>query len=844
ALGACEAGPGFRTTSVEITPATVLLDAIGLDTLLVARVVDDRGRDLLGAGVSWTSTDPLIASIDGSGRLTALAPGSTTVRATASGLGFIEASGTAQVEVAPVVTSLRAVAGEGQSGTVDLPLAIPLQVKATDRRGEPVVGQQVDFMPHPGGGRALPVTSSTDAEGVATSEWTLGPTAGTLHRLSAGVPGSEVTPVEFEALALAGPPAIIEVVSGGDQVGIRGRPLPQPIDTRVTDALGNATAGVDLTFTPAGGGTVTEADATTDLTGAASASWTLGDESGGQQLRVDAGAASTLVHAVATEVPAALLAGSATTLAGTVAMPVPDPPSVIVRDGAGRPVPGVAVSFEVTAGGGTIELGSAAQGTEAPPVAEAAPVAKAARVAEAPPVAEATPGGRTTAAPAVVHTDVDGRATIGAWVLGEVAGEANQALRASILDAGPLVFTATARAGPPALLSVLAGDDQTGPVTMELPQAISVRVVDAFSNPVPGAEVGFSPSSGYTTPGIAATDAAGVAVTRWTLGPDAGAHTLEVTAAGSVAPVQMRGTATGSATTCALNGPSPGYDLKICWVGVEDPTVASALDEAATRWQALIVGDLPDVVPNAEHPTCVTGAPWVSGPELDDLVLYVTVETIDGAGGALAGAAPCFVRDGSGLPTFARLRVDRDDVATLAADGQLVALLVHEIGHALGFGTVWTAAGLLAEPASGATGPPPDTHFTGARAIQAFDASGGSGRTVGAKVPVQNRGGGGVQDVHWRESVFGPELMTSELDSGVQNPLSRITVEAMGDIGYVVAADQSDAYVVPFPNFPVAGPGHAAMGSTPLGEDVWWGPIGVVDAAGTLVRIRRFQHRR
>ena len=280
------------------------------------------------------------------------------------------------------------------------------------------------------------------------------------------------------------------------------------------------------------------------------------------------------------------------------------------------------------------------------------------------------------------------------------------------------------------------------------------------------------------------------------------------------------------------------------WTGSSvDPVVAGALDQAVARWEALVVGDLLDVAPNADHATCVAGAPWVSGPTLDDLVLYVSVEPIDGVGGGLAGALPCFIREGSSLPTFARMRIDRDDVGPLSAGGQLVDVLLHEIGHSLGFGTLWSTSGHLAEPALGTTGPPPDTHFTGAAAINAFDAAGGAGRTVGAKVPVQNTGGGGVVDVHWRESVLGAELMTSALNAGVANPLSPITVESLADIGYVVASDQSDPYVVPFPNLPVVGSRAQRAGTTNMGQDIWWGPIGVVDAAGTLVRIFRFQPR-
>lgn len=851
-IGGCEGtGPGFRTTSIEITPSEVVLDAIGADTLLRARVIDDRGREVLGARIVWTADDSAIATVDDQGRVSALSQGSTVVRATASGLGFIEASAAAQVNVAPLATSLEVVGGGGQSGTVGQPLPLPIRVRATDRNAQPVVGQSLAFVVLDGGGSAEPIQAVTDEDGIATSIWTLGPTAGGLHQLSVEGPGGGVA-VLAEALALAGPPAVVVVDAGGEQFGVRGRPLVDPIEVRVSDAFGNATGGVVVTFdVAAGAGEVDPATATTDLTGAVTTHWTLGPAAGTQVLQIGAPPASTLVQAYATEIPAGVGAASATTLTGTVAMPVSEPPSVLVVDSLGAPVPGVAVSFEVTAGGGEIEVGLPAPTSWArPPIA---PVrAQVGRVAVGDDALETVSVGDDVGAvarsgavqaAAVVHSDAEGRAAIATWRLGEVAGVANQILRATVEGLPSLVFTASALPASPATLQLVSGGDQTGAVTVALPQPIVVRVADAFDNPVGGTEVTFTPTSGFAHPPTTTTDAGGLASTMWTLGPTAGLHEVQAVAAGSVGPLVVGGTATGSAPSCPLSAPDSDFQIQLCWVGLADPTVAAALETAVARWESLVVGDLPDIVPNADHATCVAGAPWVSGPTLDDIVVYVAVEPIDGLGGALAGAAPCFVRDGGGLPSFARLRIDLDDVAPLAADETLDDVLVHEIAHALGFGTLWTTAGLLAEPSLGSAGPSPDTHFTGPRAIGAFDSAGGAARTVGAKVPVENRGGGGVADVHWRESVMGPELMTSELAPATPNPLSRVTAEAMADIGYIVAADQSDAYVVPFPNFPVVGPARVGAGSVSMGEDVWWGPIGVVDAAGRLVRVHRFQRR-
>ena len=89
-------------------------------------------------------------------------------------------------------------------------------------------------------------------------------------------------------------------------------------------------------------------------------------------------------------------------------------------------------------------------------------------------------------------------------------------------------------------------------------------------------------------------------------------------------------------------------------------------------------------------------------------------------------------------------------------------VILHEMGHVLGFGTIWSDLSLLADPSlSGGT----DPHFTGAQAIAAFNAIGGATYIASAKVPVEDMGGEGTADAHWRESVFGNELMTGFVEA-------------------------------------------------------------------------------
>jgi hypothetical protein len=64
-------------------------------------------------------------------------------------------------------------------------------------------------------------------------------------------------------------------------------------------------------------------------------------------------------------------------------------------------------------------------------------------------------------------------------------------------------------------------------------------------------------------------------------------------------------------------------------------------------------------------------------------------------------------------------------------------------------------------------------------------------------VPVEGNGGDGTADSHWRESVLANELMTGFLGPGTVNPLSRITVASMADLGYTVNIAAADPYAQP-----------------------------------------------
>jgi hypothetical protein len=268
-----------------------------------------------------------------------------------------------------------------------------------------------------------------------------------------------------------------------------------------------------------------------------------------------------------------------------------------------------------------------------------------------------------------------------------------------------------------------------------------------------------------------------------------------------------------------------GYDITVRYLGEYTSEQLLAFAQAELRWEAIVTGDLPDVNDNLSANQCGNN-PAVSGP-FDDLTIFVTIEAIDGPGDVLGQAGPCFIRVPGDLTVIGRMQFDVDDIELLEDEGSLQAVILHEIG------TLWTELGLLQNPSQPDPDPPlADTHFTGADAIAAFNAAGGTDYT-GAKVPVMNVGGAGTVNSHWRDGVFDPELMTGFLNAGT-NPLSAVTVASLGDLGYTVDLSQADPFTLN-PAFRMAGP---RRGRTMV-NDIISDPIRRVDASGRVVGVIR-----
>lgn len=282
---------------------------------------------------------------------------------------------------------------------------------------------------------------------------------------------------------------------------------------------------------------------------------------------------------------------------------------------------------------------------------------------------------------------------------------------------------------------------------------------------------------------------------------------------------------TGDGSTC-----TPDFDIRL--VFAEAPTTAQlqAFELAEARWESLIVQDLPDVT--AIPAGC---SPPAGVTSVDDLVIEVELQAIDGAGGVLGQAGPRCVRsvsDGAFLPFIGVMRFDTADLSTLASRGQLEAVVLHEMGHVLGIGSAWRQLSLLANPScSGSacvTGR--DTRYVGALGVAAWQSLGGTG-----DVPVENQRGPGSSDSHWREAgALGAELMSPSLSS--INALSVLTLESLADLGYGVApSSRADPFTLsPLPSFLASFLAGPAPQPVDLGADALPEPVLELDPTGAL----------
>ena len=222
------------------------------------------------------------------------------------------------------------------------------------------------------------------------------------------------------------------------------------------------------------------------------------------------------------------------------------------------------------------------------------------------------------------------------------------------------------------------------------------------------------------------------------------------------------------------------FDIELVFLDPFTEVQKRVLQYAARRWMSVITEDLPEYeFTRGWSGTCGDQSFEIpSGERIDDLRIYVT--SFDDIPGAVGWGAPDLLREATYLPVLGCMGFDLER-ANLLITG------LHEMGHVLGFGTVWDELGFYQNPPDG------DRHFNGPLAIAAFDDAGGWDYK-GKKVPLND-------SAHWRRSAFWssrfPESPGELMMPGGGGALSAITVQSFADLGYGVDVTQADPYTLP-----------------------------------------------
>ncbi len=158
-------------TSIALDPESISLSYIGETEQLTALIRDQYG-DSFNATPTWTSSNESIALVR-DGTVTAVAEGTATITA-----AFQSLSATARATVDQIPASVSIVSGDNQSGMADSALSEPIVAMVADSGGHAIAGEVVTFTPAEGNGAVSATTVSTDREGLASTVWTLGDSAG------------------------------------------------------------------------------------------------------------------------------------------------------------------------------------------------------------------------------------------------------------------------------------------------------------------------------------------------------------------------------------------------------------------------------------------------------------------------------------------------------------------------------------------------------------------------------------------------------------------------------------------------------------------------------------------
>jgi len=222
-------------------------------------------------------------------------------------------------------------------------------------------------------------------------------------------------------------------------------------------------------------------------------------------------------------------------------------------------------------------------------------------------------------------------------------------------------------------------------------------------------------------------------------------------------------------------------DINVVFGGGLTVSQQTVFSQAEATWEGLITG-------------------YELGITLTEVTINAAGVAIDGVGGILGSAGPEFgtIQGGFILTTSGSMQFDTADLASLESGGQLEAVILHEMAHVLGLGTLWPLNGVY----TSGTG-----QYTGAYGLAAYQTE--FSQPGATYVPVELGGGGGTANGHWNEVNYGAGLtgitdgegrdMRNELMTGWLNSptfISQTTVQSFRDIGFTVVPEPSTALLL------------------------------------------------
>jgi uncharacterized protein (TIGR02145 family) len=252
------------------------------------------------------------------------------------------------------IDSLKKVSGDNQTGQINKQLPIPLVVKVIDSFNNPV--SDIDITWVTTNNSVSPSSSKTDANGEASTSWTLGNLIGQQTVIAKAF----ATDIEFSNssvtfTATATAKDSLTKVSGDNQTGEINTPLTNPLVIKVIDGSNAPVSNIDIQWS-ATSGSVSLANSKTDVNGEAITYWTLGSSTGEQTVTVKAFSSGIEIDGSPSSFKATasdndtLTKVSGDNQTGEINRQLGNPLVIKVIDGSNNPVPNIDIQWSTTSG--------------------------------------------------------------------------------------------------------------------------------------------------------------------------------------------------------------------------------------------------------------------------------------------------------------------------------------------------------------------------------------------------------------------------------------------------------------------------------------------------------------